>query len=93
MINDYSQADGYREPPTAFARWFYKNFADNPQKGAAYLFGMCGKGMLGDVGWEYLKRTGDKEYSINTFIKAAELILAEVQPYEHGRRYKENYEN
>lgn len=60
---------------TAFERWFQSKYQTLPLKGAEYLYWCCTKGPADSIAWEYLKRVGDKHYSLETFVKAARLIL------------------
>ena len=63
---------------TAFSSWFKRNFKDNVDDGARYLFGMAyGIGAPSSIVWDYLEKTGDKNYNEETFLKAAKLILDE----------------
>jgi hypothetical protein len=62
---------------TAFAKWFHREFASDPELGAIYLFQMAFE-TTGGYAWEYLEKTGDKQYTRDIFRKAAKLILQEV---------------
>lgn len=60
---------------TAFEKWFRHNFEGCPQAGASYLINCCMNGAKDSVAWEWLKKTGDKTFTPETFVKAAKLIL------------------
>jgi len=62
---------------TAFAKWFYGEFNSDPAAGANYLANLAFNSS-GGVAWEYLEKTGDKNYTPETFLKAANIVLAEM---------------
>lgn len=59
---------------SAFEKWFTINFKENIEVGADYII-HCANGSSDSVVWEYLDKTGDKQYTRETFIKAAKLIM------------------
>lgn len=62
----------------AFHAFFHSNFADNLEEGAMYLFQCAATGGPDNLIWAFLERTGDKNYTPDTFRKAAQLILDEA---------------
>ena len=62
---------------SAFEKWFQINFRENVTEGAQHLFECCRDGGSDSVAWDWLDKTGDKQFSNETFIKAAKLILEE----------------
>ena len=60
----------------AHVNWFKQTFGDNKQEGEFYLLDLA-KASSGSFVWDYLERTGDKEYNFDTFSKAYDLIMKE----------------
>lgn len=61
--------------PTAFEHWFRGAFADTPEQGAQYIYRCARDGGKDSLVFEYLEATGDKEWTPQTFMKAALLVL------------------
>lgn len=62
---------------SAFEKWFHINFKENIPAGAQYLYQCAAEGPADSIVWQWLDKTGDKTYSVETFVKAAKLILEE----------------
>jgi hypothetical protein len=62
---------------SAFQIWFRINFSKDVTAGAAYLYDCAMKGPSDSVVWQWLEKVGDERYSVETFVKAAKLILEE----------------
>lgn len=60
----------------AHVTWFKQTFGDNKQEGEFYLLDLAKASRTSFV-WDYLKQTGDEEYTFDTFSKAYDLIMAE----------------
>jgi hypothetical protein len=58
----------------AFINWFKQTFKDRKDEGISHLISLAGDG---SGVWDYLERTGDKEYTFDTFSKAYDLLMAE----------------
>ena len=63
----------------AFHAWFHLNFANHIEEGAEYLLRCAHVGSKDSVVWDVLQRTGADEYSWDTFMKAAQLMLQEAK--------------
>lgn len=63
----------------AFHAWFHLNYATSLEAGAEYLYHCARVGPRDSVVWDLLQRTGDEEYTSDSFIKAAQLILTEAK--------------
>lgn len=61
---------------TAFQQWFKREYERDPDAAISYLF-RCTLAEPNSVVWDYLKRTGDTQYTRQTFEKVAKLILYE----------------
>jgi hypothetical protein len=69
---------------TAFEKWFHRNFAESPDKGARYLIQIVANGPGDSVVWDYLELAGS-EAGINraTFLEAAHIIIRKAEvPHE-----------
>lgn len=62
---------------SAFSNWFRTTYKNDFDKGAEYLLDCSMFGGSDSVVWDYLKKTGDKHYSFETFIKATTIIMEE----------------
>lgn len=60
---------------SAFEKWFTLNFKENIEVGADYIVHCCAHGPSDSVVWDYLDKTGDRQYTRETFIKAAKIIM------------------
>ena len=60
---------------TAFEKWFKKQFENDVTAGAIYLFDCCMTGPSDSTVWQYLEKTGDEYYTIETFKKASKELL------------------
>ena len=58
----------------AFNQWFKNQYEQSPESAISYLFDCCLK-QPDSVVWEYLQKTGDTEFTPETFHKAAQLII------------------
>jgi hypothetical protein len=58
----------------AFINWFKQTFKDRKDEGISHLISLTKDG---SVVWDYLKQTGDEEYTVDTFSKAYDLIMKE----------------
>lgn len=63
--------------PRAFVQWFKRETKGDVALGAALLFDMVGHGPSDCIIWDVLKRTGDDTYTLDTFVKAAEILNAQ----------------
>lgn len=62
----------------AFIKWFQKSYSSCMEEGAMFLAQMAFHSTSHSPVWEYLEKTGDKEYTKETFLKASKLILEEI---------------
>jgi hypothetical protein len=58
----------------AFEEWLKQSSSGDVETAAFILFDTA-RHPGSEIVWEYLDQTGDKEYSPNTFLKAARLII------------------
>jgi len=62
----------------AFVKWLLNSFGFDKIRIARELFHIIRSNQSSDnMIWEWLELTGDKEYTINTFIKIADNIILE----------------
>jgi hypothetical protein len=59
---------------TAFEAWFQREFSDATD-GGKFLAHATQDAEASSIYWEYLERTGDTSYTLETFVKAARIIL------------------
>jgi len=60
---------------TAFAKWLKQSTHGDIDKAAELMRGMLLDSPSAELIWDYLKKTNDKQYNYNTFVKAAKLAL------------------
>lgn len=66
-------SDELRYP--AYEKWLLNNFGDDIERAAHSLWMDTKNGPSDSSVWYYLEQTGDKQYTVETFRKAARLMF------------------
>jgi hypothetical protein len=61
--------------PRGFRMWVKKALNDDRDQLASYLIHCCKEGPQDSLAWPLLEATGDKTYDIETFKKAADIVI------------------